>query len=54
MIHETPDRTSDDDRVSWEDREEARLWAALEPDGPPASAEQFHITDQQHWIDLSA
>jgi hypothetical protein len=54
MTHATPAGMSDDDRESWEDREEASFWAAREADGPTASAEQFHISDMQHWIDLSA
>ena len=50
----TPERKSDEDQESWEAGEEARDRAALEADAPPASAEQFHITNLQHWIDLSA
>jgi hypothetical protein len=53
MMHATPEGTSDD-WESGEDREELRLPAAFEADGTPASADQFHITDVQHWIDLSA
>ena len=54
MRRVTPEGTADDDRESWEAGEEARALASLEADGAPASAEQFRITNLQHWIDLSA
>jgi len=50
----TPEWTSEEEQESWEAGEEARDRATLEADAPPASAEQFRITDLQHWIDLSA
>jgi hypothetical protein len=33
---------------------EAEMLLAFDVDGGPALARQFHITDLQHWIDLSA
>jgi hypothetical protein len=54
MTHATPQRIADEERKRREDSESACFRAALEADEPAASAEQFHITDLQHWIDLSA
>lgn len=49
MTHTTPERESDEERWNGEAWEETR-----EADAAPVSAEQFRITDIQHWIDLSA
>ncbi len=54
MRHTTPEWKSAEERESWEAGEEACDRSTLEADSPPASADQFRITNLQHWIDLSA
>ena len=55
MTHATPERIADEERERWEaGAEDEGSRAASELDGTRPTAEQFHITDMQHWIDLSA
>ena len=51
MTLATTEWTTDEERESREDEEEDGLRVA---DASLATAEQFQITDTQHWIDLCA
>ena len=53
-MHTTPERKPDEERENRETGEDAHDRATREADAAPASAEQFRITNLQHWIDLSA
>jgi hypothetical protein len=54
MTHATPERIADDEREPQEAGAEDDFRAAPGVDASRPTAEQFHITDMQHWIDLSA